>query len=159
MKTIISTSLSEVKSSLENLKSAFSNSFQQLVDKGKELQQVTESLLTRTVSRDFPRCDLVEGSNELFVLFELPGLSLEDFQLEIGGELLVVKGEKKSKIQGRGAAIHLGECAYGAFERSVSLPLRVVEEKAEAELASGILLITIPKAEVSDQPRRKVPVR
>lgn len=158
MKTIIPTNLPEVKSSLESLKNAFSSSFQQLVDKGKELQAATENLLTRTVARDFPRCDMIEGSGELFVVFELPGLAREDFQLEIGSGLMVIRGEKHSRVQGKGAAIHLGECSYGAFERSVSLPVRVVEDKATAELVAGVLVVTIPKLVGADQPRRTVPV-
>ncbi|MBF0501547.1 MAG: Hsp20/alpha crystallin family protein [Candidatus Riflebacteria bacterium] len=178
MKTIIPTGLPDVKPSqdevcptkapltqvfgaysLDTIKSAFTSSFQQLVEKGRELQQVTDHLLNGTVARDFPRCDLVEGSNELFALFELPGVSKDDFKLEIGGGILTVRGEKKSRIQGRGAEIYLGECSYGPFERTVSLPLRVVEEKAVAEFTDGVLIVTIPKIGVADRPRMNIPVR
>ncbi|MFZ2960992.1 MAG: Hsp20/alpha crystallin family protein [Candidatus Ozemobacteraceae bacterium] len=159
MKNIIPTSLPEVKSSLDTLKHAFSSSFKQLVEKGRELQQVTDALLLPTVVRDFPRCDLVEGSNDLYILFELPGLAREEFSLEIGGGLLTVRGEKKSRLQGRGAEIHLGECVYGPFERTISLPLRVLEEKADAAFSDGVLVVTIPKVGSADRPRINVPVR
>ncbi|RCK81164.1 MAG: heat shock protein, Hsp20 family [Candidatus Ozemobacter sibiricus] len=159
MQKIIPTSIPEVKSSLEALKNAFTSSLHQLVAKGNELQQVAEHLMSGAVARDFPRCDMVEGSGELFVLFELPGLAREDFQLEIGGGLLTVRGEKKSRLQGRGAVIHLGECLYGAFERTVSLPVRVAEDKAAAEFTAGVLIVTLPKAEAGDRPRHPIPIR
>ncbi|NLI76935.1 MAG: Hsp20/alpha crystallin family protein [Candidatus Riflebacteria bacterium] len=159
MQKIIPTSFPEVKSSLETLKNAFTSSLHQLVVKGNELQQVAEHLVTGTVARDFPRCDLVEGGGELLILFELPGLAREDFQLEIGGGLLTLRGEKKSRIQGRGAAIHLGECLYGAFERTISLPVKVTEEKAVAELTAGVLVVTIPKAEAGDHPKHPIPIK
>jgi HSP20 family protein len=159
MKKIVPTSLPEVKASLDTLKSAFSSSFQQLVDKGRELQQVTETLIMGSGACEGPRCDLVEGSGELFVVFEVPGLSKEDFSLEIGGGLITLRGEKKSRLAGRAVGLYLGECSYGAFQRTLSLPVQVHDDKAEAELKDGVLIVTIPKIEAADLPRRAVPVR
>lgn len=159
MKNILPTDMNEMKSSLDLWRNAFSSTFKQLVEKGKELQTVTEEFFVPRVSKDFPRMDMVEGDREIFVVFELPGMTKEEFTLEIGGGFLMLRGEKKNPLQKKAVGIHLSECAYGTFERMVILPARIIEDKADAVFTSGILTVTLPKTEVQNSPRTVVQVR
>lgn len=150
---------SEMKSSLDLWKDAFTSTFKQLVDKGKEFQQVTEQFFVPRMVRDFPRMDMVEGDREIYVVFELPGLTKEDFKIEIGGGFLHLVGEKKNPLQKKAVGIHLSECSYGHFERVVLLPVKIIEEKIDAEFTSGVLTVTLPKAELQDLPKSPIKVR
>jgi len=159
MKDKIPTNLTEIKSSLGNWKETFSSTFKQLVEKGKELQQVTEQLFTSPIVRDFPKMDIVEGTNELFVVLELPGMTKDDFQLEIGSGMIFLRGEKKNPLQNKAGGIHILECSYGKFERNISLPCKIVEDKVEAEFKNGVLTISLIKAEGTLSKRIPVNIR
>lgn len=91
--------------------------------------------------------DMYQTDDEVIVRAALPGLKADDVQLSITGDLLTIKGEFKEKSDTKEKAYHLREQRYGAFERTLSLPVEVVADKAKAEFEDGILTITLPKAE------------
>lgn len=91
--------------------------------------------------------DMYQTDDEVVVRAALPGLKADDVQLSITGDLLTIKGEFKEKSDTKEKAYHLREQRYGAFERTLSLPVEVVADKAKAEFEDGILTITLPKAE------------
>jgi HSP20 family protein len=159
MRNIVPKNISEVKDSIDTWRSTFSNTFKQLVEKGKELQQVTEQFFISPIGRAFPQMDMIEGADELFLVFELPGLEKDDFKLELAGGLLFIIGEKKNPLQNKVAGLHLSECAYGRFERTVSLPCKILEEKAEAEFKNGVLTVKLPKVDAPPAQKVSVAVR
>jgi len=83
---------------------------------------------------------------ELFI--EVPGVRLEDMELEVTPLSLFIRGMKKTPCQG---ATALGiEIQTGRFEREISLPARVDTSAVSAELKSGVLHVRLA---------RKTPVR
>lgn len=152
-----------IKSSIENITESLASSLQQIVTKGFELQQVAQNIVSAALNKDananlFPRCEIVEGSDELYVIFELPGVGKDDFRLEISNNVLIIKGEKKGKFQDKAAIIHLGECVYGSFERNIVIPVKVDESKALAKLENGLLVVTFPKIPSSQCGKVIVPI-
>lgn len=91
--------------------------------------------------------DMYQTDDELVVRAALPGLKADEVQISITGDLLTIKGEFKEKNEDKKKAYHLREQRYGAFERTLSLPVDVVADKARAEFEDGILTITLPKAD------------
>lgn len=102
-----------------------------------------------------PVVDVQETKDELLLQAELPGLTGEDVELSVENGVLTIAGEKKQEVEEgkEGTEYHLVERRYGRFERRFSLPRSVDATNVKAEFDSGLLKITLPKAEAA-KPRR-----
>jgi HSP20 family protein len=94
-----------------------------------------------------PAVDMYQTENEIVVKAALPGIKPDEVQINVTGEVLILKGEIKQKEEVKEKAYHLREQRLGMFERSIILPTDVVADKARADFENGILTITLPKAE------------
>ena len=93
------------------------------------------SLFRRTPSNDGPADD------------SPPGLSKEDFKIEVTDGQLTVSGERKFTTEKKEKKFRSIETQYGSFVRTFSLPDHVDAEKINAKYNNGILELTIPKDE------------
>lgn len=91
--------------------------------------------------------DVYETANEVVVTAALPGLKAEDVDITITGEALTIQGETKAETNVEKANYLRQERRYGAFARTISLPVPVMADKAEAKFKDGVLTLSIPKAE------------
>jgi HSP20 family protein len=94
-----------------------------------------------------PAVDLYQTDEAVVVQAAIPGLKADDVQISVTGDQLSLKGEFRSQTESKERTYHLREQRYGAFERTVNLPARVVAEKAKADFENGVLTITLPKAD------------
>ena len=94
-----------------------------------------------------PAVDMYQTDDEVVVKLAVPGMTAEDIQISVTGDMLTVKGESQEKNDVKEKAYHIREQRWGTFERSIGLPTAVVSDKAQAEFENGILTITLPKAE------------
>jgi HSP20 family protein len=94
-----------------------------------------------------PAVDMYQTDNEVVVKVALPGVKADDVQINVTGELLTIKGETKQEEEKKDKAYHIRERRWGAFERTIAMPTQVVADKAKAEFESGVLTVTLPKAE------------
>ncbi|MEM1296308.1 MAG: Hsp20/alpha crystallin family protein [Verrucomicrobiota bacterium] len=85
------------------------------------------------------RADFFEGPDGFHTVFELPGVSKDDVNLELENSVLRVNGTLKEK---RGE----DETSY-EFSRSLALPDEVDAAKISAEMKDGLLTIDLPKRE------------
>jgi HSP20 family protein len=95
-----------------------------------------------------PAVEITETKKELRVTAELPGMRLEDIQVEIDDDVLTIRGEKqeeKTSEEGEPVRYHIVERSYGAFERSFSLPRSIDSDNIKAEFGDGVLSIRLPK--------------
>jgi HSP20 family protein len=82
------------------------------------------------------------------VTFELPGVREKEVSLNITGDVLTLKGERRwEKGELKDESYHRLERVYGKFERSVPLPVPVQADKVRATYRDGVLEIKLPKAE------------
>ena len=117
-------------------------SFSNLVD------QFFNDSLTRTGgSRFVPKVDIVENENSFELHVAAPGLTKEDFKIEVNDGQLTVSGERKFSSEKKDKKFHTVETQYGSFVRSFSLPENADAEKINAKYNNGILELTIPKNE------------
>ena len=86
-----------------------------------------------------------ETEEAVVVRIEIPGMDPDGFDVFVADNTLVVRGEKRIERESRDGRYHLMECAYGSFERMVSLPVAVDQARASARYRSGVLQITLPK--------------
>ncbi len=91
--------------------------------------------------------DMYETEDALVVTADVPGIKAEDLDISITGDVLTIKGETKMEQEVKRENYHRQERRYGAFSRSVALPVSVNADKAEAKFKDGVLTLTIPKAE------------
>ena len=92
-----------------------------------------------------PSLNLAETADSLVAELEVPGISPEDINVSVTGEILVVEGEKRQEEDKEEKNYHLVERVYGRFNRSLRLPTVVDPDKVAARYKNGILLITMVK--------------
>ena len=90
---------------------------------------------------------MCETDQDVVVKSSVPGVKPEDIDITIIGDTLTIKGETKAEEKVEKANYIRQERRYGAFRRSLTLPTTIVAEKAKAEFESGVLTLTLPKAE------------
>ena len=96
--------------------------------------------------------EVFEDERHVVVSLEAPGLESGDFNVEVTGDELVVRGEKRFSREAGEGRYRVLECAYGSFHRAFRLPSPVVADKAKASYRNGVLRIELPKSE-SARPR------
>lgn len=104
--------------------------------------------------------DMYETDDSLVVKASLPGVDPDEVDISVTGDSLTIKGEHKAHEEIKRENYHRQELRYGAFARTVALPMRVQSDRAEATFENGILSINLPKAEevkaktIKIQPKR-----
>lgn len=92
------------------------------------------------------RCkmDLAETKDGLELTVEVPGMDEQDVQVSVSDGMLTVSGEKRFEKQQTDRNYRFVERGYGAFSRSIDLPPGVKAEDIKADLAKGVLKVTVP---------------
>lgn len=94
-----------------------------------------------------PSVNVEETKEELLLTAELPGMSIDDIDIEVENNILSLRGEKKEvREENEDRRYHLWERSYGSFERSFTLPRTVKAEEISAHFKDGILHVQMPKA-------------
>ncbi|MEN4042908.1 MAG: Hsp20/alpha crystallin family protein [Anaerolineaceae bacterium] len=101
----------------------------------------------------FPAVNIWTGESGAVLTAEVPGVALEDLDISVVGDTLTLQGERKRPEIGDYVKFHRQERGYGRFSRTVQLPFPIEVEKAEAHLQSGVLKMSLPRAE-ADRPKR-----
>jgi HSP20 family protein len=83
----------------------------------------------------------------------LPGVDPKEVQIHAQGNTLTISGERQQKRSGKDLDVHYEEISYGAFERTLALPVGVDADKLTAEYHNGVLELTAPVAAAA-LPRR-----
>ena len=104
-----------------------------------------------------PSADLAETENALEIRVDAPGMEAKDFDIEVNGNVVTIRGERKEEKEEKGKTFRRVERRYGTFSRSLTLPCNVNEDEVAAEYASGVLAVTLPKRE--DAAPKKVAVK
>ena len=100
-----------------------------------------------------PPVDIQETEEGYRLTAELPGLTKDDINITLENNVLRLSGERKFEKDAKKESYHRIERAYGAFQRSFSLPHQVNSEKVEAAFKDGVLTVSVPKAEQA-RPRK-----
>jgi HSP20 family protein len=92
-----------------------------------------------------PSMDISETKDSLVAKVEAPGMDEKDIQVALQENLLTFKCEKKQEKEEKDEHFHRVERSYGAFTRSVRLPVAVDASKVTATFKNGLLTVTLPK--------------
>src|SRR5690606_24650924 len=119
------------------------------------------SLISRGLGREtmLPEVDLREDEKQVMIEVDLPGVDEKDVSVTMANGVLTIKGEKKSEREEKEENYYLAERSYGKFERSLSLPETIDENKIEAKFDKGVLKITAPKKPEAIKAEKKIEIK
>ncbi len=92
-----------------------------------------------------PRADLVDIGHAFQLHIEVPGVELADLEIAADEDEVHVAGLREPNFE-LGEKV-FSERAVGPFQRTFQLPGPVDAEGSTAHLASGVLVVTLPKRE------------
>jgi HSP20 family protein len=92
-----------------------------------------------------PPVDICEDGDRLLLRVEVPGLSEQDFNLTLQGNVLTIKGERRLPEGVQAENFTYRERPYGSFVRTVTLPSTVDPTTISATYSQGILEISLSK--------------
>ena len=91
--------------------------------------------------------DVYTTPSEIVVIANVPGLKPEDVNITLENDTLSVSGEIKAPVENVDYVFQ--ERPYGKFSRVLTINVPVDNDKVEATFDSGVLTITLPKAEAA----------
>lgn len=99
-----------------------------------------------------PAINVQESDKDYTVELAAPGLSKEDFNVNINSDGdLTIKMEKKSEEKEEKGHYLRREFAYSKYEQTLILPDDVQKDGIEARVANGVLTVVLPKIKVQEQ--------
>ncbi|MFH1183377.1 MAG: Hsp20/alpha crystallin family protein [Candidatus Moraniibacteriota bacterium] len=101
--------------------------------------------------------DVYQTDSDIVIKSTIAGVKPEDLDIQINNDMVTIRGERRKEDEVRDEDYYYQECYWGAFSRSIILPVDVEANKAEAIMKNGILSIRLPKAETAKA--RKIQVR
>jgi HSP20 family protein len=93
-----------------------------------------------------PAYNVFEDEQDFTVQIALPGLDVNQIDVQVENNILRVKGERKSD-EPEGRRWYTRGIEEGAFSCSFKLPEHADYEKSTASYKQGLLTITLPKRE------------
>lgn len=105
-----------------------------------------------------PAVDVSEDDAEYKITAELPGASEKDVEVNVSGDRLTIRGEKRQESERKDQNYYLAERSYGSFQRSFLLPEDVNREKVDATFSKGVLTVTLPR-NASAKAARKIEIK
>jgi HSP20 family protein len=112
-----------------------------------------------TLAAPYPEAEMYDRKDEIVLKAEVPGLEKADIHVTIDGDVLTLKGERQREKETKDEDYYVCESSYGAFSRSIELPIAVRPDKITAALSNGVLQIHLPKAEEAKKNRATIEVK
>ena len=103
-----------------------------------------------------PSVDMLETPDAYLIRAELPGVGLENINIEIRNRRLIISGERPIEQEPVIAAYLSIERLHGVFERSFTLPGDVDVDAVKAKYTDGVLEIYLPKSQ--EEPKNSISV-
>ncbi len=103
-----------------------------------------------------PAVDVCESENELVVHVDLPGIDPKLMNARVENNILTIRGERPFEEKRGKETYHRLERSYGVFARSFNLATAVDAARIRATYESGVLTITLPRAERAKRKRIEI---
>jgi HSP20 family protein len=92
-----------------------------------------------------PLVDVFEDKDGITLKVEVPEVEAKDVDIQVEGNTLTLRGERKLEKNSNPDGYHRIERTYGVFSRSFTLPEQVDSENITAQSKDGILRVHLPK--------------
>ena len=134
---------------LESSQSA-SNSYETeatLVSSKKESREESEGQLT---------IDVFQTEDDVVIQSTIAGVSDKDLDISVTNDMVTIKGTRTPEEKVKTSNYYYQELYWGAFSRSIILPVDIDADSAKASMKNGILTIRLPKLDRIKTKRIKV---
>lgn len=136
----------------------------------EEMDQLFERFIGRPMASRFgqagstgkwmPPIEVAQRGDELVICADLPGVRIEDVQIEIDHDKLSIEGERRELTrQAQVAGYRRSERAYGRFHRMIPLPPGADADAAKASMRDGVLEITMPMPASTERRGRRIDIQ
>src|ERR1051325_7105952 len=95
----------------------------------------------------FPPVNVTQDDENFYIRAEIPGLKPSELSISALRNRVSLSGNREIPREHDRVSYHRRERAEGSFNRTVTLPTEVNAERIDARYASGVLTLTLPKAE------------
>ena len=96
----------------------------------------------------YPAADVYQTPDGWLVKVELAGVSTEEIEIEVQGNILYIAGcRKDGSCSGTGISYHQMEITYSRFEKTLQFPAAIDGAKVEHNYRDGLLYIYLKKEE------------
>ena len=103
------------------------------------------------------RVDVKETPEAYQLQAEIPGVSKEDIQVNIDGNLVSLRAEiKQQDSQNDNGKLLRSERYYGAVQRTFQMPVEIDNTAARAKYENGVLALNLPKRGASPSQRLNI---
>lgn len=106
-----------------------------------------------------PPIDVYETDDRYVIAAELPGLMRDQIELAFEASRLTIRGRRTDRPADAPEVLHFHqvERAHGAFARTFEFAAKIDVDAVSADLANGVLTVTLPK--VPAAPLRRIEVQ
>lgn len=122
------------------------------IDPFRELDRMASQLLSGRGLRQMPM-DLYKDGEKYVVEADLPGVDPSSVDIDVDGQLLTIRAERKASTEREGTQWITRERETGSYVRQLNLGQDVDLESISADYNVGVLKVTIPVSPKS-QPRK-----
>jgi len=105
----------------------------------------------------WPSVEISDTEKEIRVTAEVPGLEEDDIEVLLDGDVLTLRGEKRSESEDKGR--QFTERYYGRFERRIPLGVEVEEDRIDARFRNGVLTVVLPKTEKAQSQVKRIQIK
>jgi HSP20 family protein len=106
-----------------------------------------------------PAANISETADHYHVELAAPGLSKEDFKLNLERDVLSISVEQTQQTGQQERTFNKREFSYSSFVRSFTLPDTANQEGISAKYENGVLSIDIPKKEEAKMVTRQIEIK
>ena len=100
--------------------------------------------------------DVYQTESDIIIKSTIAGVKPEDLDIAITNDMVTIRGKREREEEIKQQNYYYQECYWGAFSRSVILPVDVAADKSEATMKNGILTLRLPKVEKEQTKKIKV---
>lgn len=137
------------------------NRFPSFFDLSRDLLDWNNAHFSETAT-SLPAVNIKETDDMFEVEMAAPGMSKEDFQIELNNNLLTISSERRKEHEETDKDRYTRrEFSYQSFRRTFTLSNEVVDaEKIKARYENGVLQLEIPKKEEArKRPPRRIAIK
>ena len=95
----------------------------------------------------YPAADVYQSEEGWVVIIELAGVSAEDIEIDIQGNVLYIAGARRDRTCSHGVSYHQMEITYSRFEKTLKFPASIQGARIEHNFDNGLLIIRLRKGE------------
>lgn len=126
--------------------------FQNLTVLRERISRLFDSTLSRTAAPGWedtsqwsPLVDMYETDEEVVLVAEVPGLSMDDLDVQVTDSSVTLKGDRPPISGDEEVVPQRLERAHGAFSRTFHLNSSIDRDQVTAEYRLGLLRVVLPK--------------